>query len=263
MSFGALPDLHQFLTCISQGDTLVQLDALAFGAHPDDVELTCGGTLIKLRARNYDIGVIALTQGEAGTLGSAAIRATEFEEAADIIGLSAHKMLDIPDGNIVSNQENRIKVIVEIREYRPKIVFAPYWIDRHPDHERASLLVREAAFLAGIKKIETNQPAHRPYRVIYYPSRVEFQPSFIVDVTESHERKLKAIQAYRSQLLSEPGAEKTNISRPEFLEAVVTRAKQYGSYIGAAYGEPFLVREPLRMDDPVNFFDSQYLDALL
>jgi bacillithiol biosynthesis deacetylase BshB1 len=241
----------------------MKLDALAFGAHPDDVELTCGGTLIKLIDQNHKIGVIALTQGEAGTLGNASTRAIEFKKAAKIMGLSIYKMLDIPDSNIISNQENRFKVISEIREYRPKIIFAPYWKDRHPDHERASVLIREAAFLSGIQKLETNQAPHRPYRVIYYPSRIEFQPSFIVDITECHTRKLNAIQAYESQFQLELDQKEININRPQFLEAVVARAKQYGSYIGADYGEPFLVREPLRMDDPVNFFDAQYLDALL
>ncbi len=241
----------------------MKLDALAFGAHPDDVELTCGGTLIKLIDQNHKIGVIALTQGEAGTLGNASTRAMEFKKAANVMGLSIHKMLDIPDSNIISNQENRIKVISEIRKYRPKIVFAPYWKDRHPDHERASVLIREAAFLSGIQKLETNQASHRPYRVIYYPSRIEFQPSFIVDITECHARKLNAIKAYKSQFQLELDQEEININRPQFLEAVVARAKQYGSYIGADYGESFLVREPLRMDDPVNFFDAQYLDALL
>ena len=241
----------------------MQLDALAFGAHPDDVELTCGGTLIKLIDQNYKIGVITLTQGEAGTLGNASTRAMEFKKSAKIMGLSIHKMLDIPDSNIISNQENRFKVISEIREYRPKIIFAPYWKDRHPDHERASVLIREAAFLSGIQKLETNQAPHRPYRVIYYPSRIEFQPSFIVDITECHARKLNAVKAYESQFRLESDQKKININRPQFLEAVVARAKQYGSYIGADYGEPFLVREPLRMDDPVNFFDAQYLDALL
>jgi N-acetylglucosamine malate deacetylase 1 len=245
----------------------MRLDALAFGAHPDDVELTCAGTLIKLADNNYKIGIVSLTQGEMGTRGSPEIRAAEFEQAAKIISTSVHKILDIPDGNIDSSHENRIKVIRLIREYQPKILFAPYWIDRHPDHEHASTLVREAAFLAGIKKIETDQAAHRPYRVIYYPCRFEFQPSFIVDITESHDRKLRAIKAYRSQFHHprklEHGDQETNISRPEFLEAVVTRAKQYGSYIGAAHGEPFLVREPLQLDDPVSFFGSQCLDSLL
>ena len=243
----------------------MQLDVLAFGPHPDDLELTCGGTLIALGDQNYSVGVIALTRGELGTLGTPEIRTREFEEATQLMGVAEGTILDIPDGDIQSNRENQLKVIRQIRRHRPKIVLAPYWRDRHPDHERASLLVKEAAFLAGLEKIETDEPPYRPYRVLFYPCRYEFSPSFIVDISDSHERKLKAIQAYKSQFQSsrKEGDIEINISRPEFLEAVVTRAKQYGSYIGTAYGEPFLVREPLRLDDPVKFFGSEYLNSFV
>lgn len=241
----------------------MQLDALAFGAHPDDVELTCAGTIIKLGSMGYKIGIISLTRAELGTRGTADIRKQEFEEAGKIMGLSVHKMLDILDGNVEVKWENKLKVIREIREYKPKIVFAPYWVVRHPDHGHASHLVREAAFFAGLKKIDTNQGAHRPYKVIYYQCRFEFNPSFIVDISEFHDQKIKAIKAYKSQFHNPEkdkyGDEETNISRPEFLEAIITRAKQYGSYIGVKYGEPFLVREPMRLDDPVKFFGPEYL----
>lgn len=243
----------------------MQLDVLAFGAHPDDVELTCAGTLIKLADSGYKTGVVALTQGELGTRGTREIRKQEFEAAGKIMGLSVRKMLDIPDGNVSVTRENKLKVIREIREHRPRLVFAPYWEVRHPDHGHASHLVREAAFLAGLKKIDTGQEAYRPYKVLYYACRYEFEPSFIVDVTEAHERKLQAIQAYKSQFHNPEkhkyGDEETNVSRPEFLESIITRAKQYGSYIGVTYGEPFLVREPMRLDDPVQFFGPEYLAA--
>ena len=243
----------------------MQLDVLAFGPHPDDLELTCGGTLIALSDHNYSVGVIALTRGELGTRGTAEIRTREFEEAAQLMGVAERTILDIPDGDIQSNRENQLKVIHQIRRHRPKIVLAPYWRDRHPDHERASLLVREATFLAGLEKIETKEPPYRPYRVLFYPCRYEFSASFIVDISDSHERKLKTVQAYKSQFQnsSKDNESETSISRPEFLEAVVTRAKQYGSYIGTAYGEPFLVREPLRVDDPVKFFGPEYLNSFV
>ncbi|MFQ5601908.1 MAG: bacillithiol biosynthesis deacetylase BshB1 [bacterium] len=241
----------------------MQLDVLAFGAHPDDIELACAGTIIKLGDLGYKTGVIALTRGELGTRGAAEIRQKEFEAAGKIMGLSVHKMLDIPDGQVAVNQENKLKVIKEIRTYKPRIVVAPNWEVRHPDHGHASHLIREAAFFAGLKKIDTGQEAHRPYKVIYYACRFEFQPSFIVDVSETHQRKLQAIQAYRSQFHNPDkdkfGDDETNISRPEFLEAIITRAKQYGSYIGVKYAEPFLVREPMRLDDPVQFFGPEYL----
>ncbi len=235
----------------------MQLDAVAFGAHPDDIELFCGGTLIKLGSQGRKIGVISLTQGELGTRGSPEIRSQEFQEAATLLKLSTHKMLDIPDGDVAVNWENKLKIIREIRTYQPAVVFAPYWKDRHPDHENTSNLVREAAFLSGLKKIETDQQAHRPYKVIYYPCWFEFRPSFVVDITECHDQKIKAIQAYRSQFdhpdKSNFGDEETLISRPEFLEKITTRDRYYGSSIGTTFGEPFLVREPLRVDDPIDF----------
>ena len=236
----------------------MQLDAVAFGAHPDDIELFCGGTLIKLGSQGHKIGVISLTQGELGTRGSPEIRSQEFQEAAALLRLSTHKMLDISDGDVAVNWENKLKIIRAIRTYQPALVFAPYWKDRHPDHENTSNLVREAAFLSGLKKIETDQQAHRPYKVIYYPCWFEFRPSFVVDITECHDQKIKAIQAYRSQFdhpdKSKFGDEETLISRPEFLEKITTRDRYYGSSIGTTFGEPFLVREPLRLDDPIGFF---------
>ncbi len=233
----------------------MQLDSVAFGAHPDDIELFCGGTLIKLGSQGHKIGVISLTQGELGTRGSAEIRSQEFQEAATLLKLSTHKILDIPDGDVAVNWENKLKIIREIRTYQPAVVFAPYWKDRHPDHENTSNLVREAAFLSGLKKIETDQQAHRHYKVIYYPCWFEFKPSFVVDITECHDQKLKAIQAYRSQFdhpdKRQFGDEETPISRPEFLEKITTRDRYYGSSIGTTFGEPFLIREPLRLDDPM------------
>ena len=244
----------------------MELDILAFGAHPDDIELTCAGTIIKLGALGHKTGVMALTRGELGTRGSAEIRAREFEAAGKIMGLSVYKMLDLPDGDIAVTMANKLRLIREIRAHRPRIVLAPYWVVRHPDHGHASDLVREAAFFAGLKKIDTDQAAHRPFKVIYYAERFEFQPSFIVDVSEHHERKVQAIQAYQSQFHNPEkhkfGEDETNISRPEFLEAIITRDKQYGSYIGVRFGEPFLVREPMALNDPVAFFGPEYLTGI-
>ncbi|MFH1943434.1 MAG: PIG-L family deacetylase, partial [bacterium] len=154
----------------------MKIDALAFGAHADDVELACSGTLIKCAALGYKTGIITLTRGEMGTRGSADIREKEFREAAAIMDLSVQKMLDMPDGRVEVAWENKLKVIKEIREHRPRIVFAPYWVARHPDHEKASHLVREAAYLAGLKKLDTDQEPFRPYKVLYYPCRYEFTP---------------------------------------------------------------------------------------
>ncbi len=243
----------------------MELDALAFGAHADDVELACAGTIIKLGASGRRTGVAALTRGEMGTRGTAEIRAKEFERSSEIMGLAVHTMLDIPDGRIEVNWDNKLKLIKVIRANRPRIVFAPYWVDRHPDHENASLLVRHTAYLAGLKKIDTGQEAWRPYRVIFYQGRFEFAPSFIVDVSEHHARKLEAITAYGSQFHrpegEDAGQPETQLSRPGFLERIRARDKRYGANIGVEYGEPFFVREALRLDDPVAFFGPGCLET--
>ncbi len=244
----------------------MKLDALAFGAHADDVELACSGTIIKMGASGYKTGVITLTQGEMATRGSAEIRAQEFAQSAKIMGLASHKMLDIPDGRIEVTWENKIKIIKEIRTYKPRIVFTPYWVSRHPDHEKTSHLVREAAYLSGLKKLKTDQKPYKPYKVIYYQTRFEFKPSFIVDISDFHAQKMKAILSYKSQLhhqhKAEFGDEETLLSRPEFLDRIETRDKQYGAYIGVKYGEPFLVREAMKITDPVDFFDKEYLETI-
>jgi len=244
----------------------VKLDVLAFGAHADDVELSCSGTIIKLGASDYKTGVITLTQGETATRGSAEIRAKEFQKASEIMGLAASKMLDIPDGRVEDSWENKLKIVREIRAFKPRVVFAPYWISRHPDHEETSHLVRKAAYLAGLIKLDSGQEPFRPNKVIYYQTRFEFDPSFIVDISDFHEQKVKSILAYKSQFdhpqKAEFGDEETLISHPEFMDKIATRDKQYGAYIGVRYGEPFLVREALKLDDPVAFFGPEYLDTI-
>lgn len=239
----------------------MELDLLAFGSHPDDVELFCSGTLIKLRRQGYATGIVCLTHGELGTRGSPETRMQEFEDAAEILDLSFHQILDMADGNITADRKSKIKIIQIIRACKPKIVIAPYWKDRHPDHYHTSRLIQEASFLSGLKKINTEQDAYRPHRLIYYPCWFEFQPSFVVDITECHERKIEAIGAYKSQfhhLQKETyGQEETLISQPEFLDHLTMRSKRYGHSIGVPYGEPFFVREALRIDDPVKFLWSE------
>ena len=244
----------------------MKLDVIAFGAHPDDVELGSGGTIIKLGAQGYRTGVVALTRGEMGTRGSAEIRAREFAAAADVMGVSMHKALDMPDGRVELNWENKVKVIREIRAHRPRVVFAPYWVARHPDHEAASRIVREASYLSGLKKLDTGQEAHRPFKVLFYQSRFEFSPSFVADISSSHEKKLEAIRCYESQFFSpntaDDPADETRISRPDFIKRIETRGRQYGTYVGVEFGEPFLVREALRVDDPIEFFGPEFLETI-
>lgn len=244
----------------------MKLDALAFGAHADDVELACSGTILKLGALGYKTGVITLTRGEMATRGTAEIRAQEFAQSAEIMGLSMHRMLDIPDGRIEDIWENKLKIIEGIRAFRPRILFAPYWISRHPDHDKTSSLVREAAYLSGLKKLETDQEAYRPYKIIYYQTRFEFKPSFIVDISEFYEKKMKSILCYKSQFHHQDkanfGEDETLISSPEFLSRIEARDKHYGTLIGVKFGEPFLVREAIKVNDPVDFFDDEYLETI-
>jgi len=242
----------------------MKIDAMAFGAHPDDVELSCGGTLIKLADMGYTTGVTTLTKAEAGTRGSSEIRTSEFIRACEIMSVKVREQLDIPDANVEVTRANKLKVIRVLRQYRPGIIFVPYWEVRHPDHGYTSTLVKESAFLAGLKKIDTGQEPFRPNRILFYPSRYEFKPSFIIDISECHDRKIEAVMAYKSQFhnpeKSKYGKDETYISRPGFIDAIINRARQYGAYIGVNYGEPFLIREHLKMEDPVKHFgpDSQF-----
>ena len=228
----------------------MKLDVLAFGAHRDDIELTCAGTMIKLVDQGYKIGIIDLTAGEMGTRGIAEERAKEAEESAKILKALCRENLEIPDANIEINDENKLKVIKVIRKYRPKIIFLPYWEDRHPDHAHASQLVFESAFLSGLAKLNSEQPRHRPEKLIYYMCHYQFEPSFVVDVTEQYERKMAAMHCYKSQIYN-PNyqGEQTYISSPEYIDLIEIRSRYYGGLIGKKYGEPFLVRDMLQIKD--------------
>ena len=229
------------------------LRALAFSPHPDDVELRCGGTLIKLTARGYTVGVIDLSAGEMATRGSAGEREKESGEAGKILSLHFRENLGIPDGNIGLTQENKLKVIKAIRRHRPQMVMLPFWEDRHPDHAHASRLIFDAAYLSGLSKLDSGQEAFRPHILVYYMGYFEFTPSFVVDVSLEHKSKMKAIRAYRSQFYNpDYEAEETMLSKPEFLEDLESRSRYYGSLIGARYGEPFLLRGGVELDTPMS-----------
>lgn len=231
----------------------MELDILAFAAHPDDIELTCSGTIIKSVKKGYRVGAIDLTQGELGTRGTAEQRKVEAAQAGEIMGLSVRENLGLPDGNIEINRENKLKVIRLLRRYRPLIIFVPYWRCRHYDHAHCSQLVSEAAFYSGLVKIETGEPPFRPKRVIYYRCRSEFTPSFVVDITPYFHIKWEAIMAYKSQFSEEAGVPGV-VDTGYFLETIKNISRYYGSLIGVEYGEPFIVKEALEVDDPVDFF---------
>jgi bacillithiol biosynthesis deacetylase BshB1 len=239
------------------------LDVLAFGTHPDDLEITCGGTLLHLRRRGWRIGAVDLTRGELGTRGSAETRARETAAANRILKLQFRVNLGIPDGNIELSQENLHAVIRQIRTHRPWLVIAPHWEERHYDHVHASRLVSEASFYSGLSKIETGQPAWRPFRVIYYLGRIGVRPSFVVDISDTFENMMKALRCYSSQVdagtrksISRAGkmGPATLISTPYAMQVFSTLTRYYGAMIGTEHGEPFVVREALELTDPVDYF---------
>ncbi len=235
-----------------------EVDILAFGAHPDDVELAASGTLIRAARAGARTGVISLTRGEMGTRGTLAARAAEFDAASAIMGVGHHEMLSLPDGRLHDDEQARETVIREIREHRPRVVLLPYWEDRHPDHPAASRIVETACFLAGLAKRDTGQPPHRPSSLLYYMSTWEFEPSFVVDVSEVFEQKRKVLDAYRTQVYqpgagtgAPPGAGEppTFIASEHFRELLVARMAHYGHLIGKKYGEPFKIRGTMEVTD--------------
>ncbi len=243
------------------------IDFLAFGAHPDDIELGCAGTLIKLAQQGYRTAAITLTRGEAGTRGTPEIRRQEFDEAARLMQVSVHRQLDMPDAAIEETHANKLKLVRVIRELRPRLVATVHWETRHPDHLHTSNLVREAAMIAGLKNLPgaAGEP-WRPYRVLFFPERYEVEANFIVDVSTAFEQKMRAIRVHESQFhgpnMAKYGDAQTVLTRPEFLEFIETKNRRWGAMIGAQYGEAFIVREAVRLDDPVAAFGEWCQDAV-
>jgi bacillithiol biosynthesis deacetylase BshB1 len=235
-----------------------QIDILAFGAHPDDVELSAAGTLLKHAAEGYTIGVVDLTQGELGSRGTIQTRYDEAARASEILGLTARVNLKIPDGFFEHTEENLRLVIEQIRRYRPKIVLANAFSDRHPDHGKGSKLVSDACFLAGLVKVKTfweahPQEPHRPDVVYHYIQDRMIQPDFVVDITDFVDRKFEAIQAYQTQFWDPNSTEpKTPISGEEFFDFLRGRMSGLGRDAGARYAEGFCVE---RVPGVKNLFD--------
>lgn len=233
----------------------MKLEILAFGAHPDDVELSCAGTLAKHCAIGQQCGVVDLTQGELGTRGTPEIRRQEAADAAKIMGLSVRENLKFRDGFFTNDEEHRLKVIEQIRRFKPRIVIANAPTDRHPDHGRGSFLVKESAFLAGLRAIKTywegeEQEAYRPEMVLYYIQFQNLKPDFIVDIGEHIEQKVEAIKAYRSQFYDPNSDEpKTVISSKNFMDSVTYRAQDLGRLIGVDYAEGFIAAQDIGLTD--------------
>ena len=231
-------------------------DVLAFGAHPDDVELACGGTLLKLRGLGYRIAVADLTRGEKGSRGDPRTRRREAEKASRILGLAFRRNLELPDAAVEETPEAVRRAVELLREARPALVIAPFGEDPHPDHEACSRLVRRACFLSGLAKADAAGEPFRPFRILFAMGRVEFRPSFVVDVSAQFERALEAIRAHRSQVSGRGArtARGAGVPRPDYVRDAVNRARHFGGLIGAEYGEPFLCLEMMEVRDPVEAF---------
>jgi N-acetylglucosamine malate deacetylase 1 len=227
------------------------VDVLAVAAHRDDVELTCGGTLLRAAALGRRTGVVDLTQGEMGTRGSAELRAAEAARAAAVLGLCARENLALPDAGIVNTPETRAALARVIRRLRPQVVIAPSPWARHPDHRVAAELVRDACFVAGLAKVAPELPKHRPRKVVHCITYREdaVKPTFVVDVSDVFERKMEAIRCYASQFDGATQAGEVYPTGEPLYDVVRHQAAHYGSLIRARYGEPFFTHETMRVDD--------------
>ncbi len=244
------------------------VDILALAAHRDDVEQTCGGTLLKMAERGHRTAILDLTQGEMGTRGTVADRAREAGEAARILRVSWREALDIPDGRVENTWENRLKVARVIRELRPRVLILPYWQGRHPDHYTASVLGYEACFLAGLAKLDvssqlsapSSQPMmagggtsvnlpHRPFKIIYASLYYDIRPTFVVDITDQFERRFASLMAYKSQYRDQETGSGLFPAEAEIRARVESMARFYGMLGGVTYAEPFVQKEVGLVDD--------------
>jgi bacillithiol biosynthesis deacetylase BshB1 len=225
------------------------VDILAIAAHRDDVEQTCGGTLLKMRSIGLETGILDLTQGEAGTRGSATERGAEAAAAAQILGVRWREALDIADGRVENTWENRLKIVRVLRELRPRVVILPYWQGRHPDHYTTAMLGYEACFVSGLERVETGVAPHRPYKVIYASLYADVRPSFVVDITPFIEQRLQSLLAYRSQYANSEQGSALFVPEEEIRERTFAEARHYGQFAGVRYGEPFVQKEVGLVDD--------------
>ena len=233
----------------------MKIDILAFGAHPDDVELSCGGTIHKSITQGKTVGIVDLTEGELGTRGDVKTRANESNNAADILGVNFRINLKMPDGFIIGSKQNQLKVIELIRKYKPEVVFCNSVDDRHPDHSKASTLVREACYLSGLIKIITKdskglvQDSWRPRAVYSYIQWKSLKPDFVVDISSSIDIKMDAVNCYKSQFYNPISSEPTTpISTKNFIESVRYRAADLGRLVHVDYAEGFTSNRIIAVD---------------
>lgn len=227
-------------------------DVLFTAAHPDDIELSCGGTIAKIVKSGGSAGILDLTRGEMGTRGTPATRKREAKAAARIVGAAFREQLDFGDGGLRTGRAEELQLIDALRRHRPSVVFAPWPDERHPDHARTGRLVTDACFYAGLRALETGLPPHRPQVVVYYMQNYVVPPSFVVDVTAQWKTKMRAIAAFKSQF-HKPGSKEpeTFISRKSFIDMIEARGRHFGAMIGVEFGEAFVTKQPPKIDDVV------------
>ena len=228
------------------------VDVLAIAAHRDDVEQTCGGTLLVQQALGWRTGILDLTRGEAGTRGSAAEREAEANAAAAILKVSHREALDLPDGNVQSTLENRLKIAAVLRRLRPRVVILPYWQGRHPDHYTSATLGYEACFAAGLSRLDldaSHGAPHRPYKILYASLYSDVRPTFVVDITPHIETRQQALLAYRSQYGEQTTGAGLFVPESDIRERMYSTARHYGLLAGIRYAEPFVQREISAVSD--------------
>lgn len=228
------------------------LDVLAVAAHPDDVEQTCGGTLIRMAELGYRTGVLDLTAGDMGTRGTPDIRIRESKAAAEHLLLAWRENLRWPDARLENTISARMTLAGVVRRIRPRVVILPYWTGRHPDHYRAAEIAYEACFLSGLRRLEEDTEPHRPFKVIYSSLYANVTPSFVVDISRQFERRMAALLSYVSQYGDSPEGSELFPSTREVRERLEAVARFYGNLIGTRYGEPFVVKEAIQIDDIVS-----------
>jgi len=230
----------------------MNLDVLSITAHPDDTELTCGGTVIKMADAGYKVGLLDLTAGESGTRGSGVLRERESSRASKIMRVVHRENLYLPDAGIEDLREYKLKIAQKIRNLRPRTVILPYWEGRHPDHYLTGRIGYEACFYAGLRRLPLQGKPHRPHKIIYSSLYVpSVRPTFVVDITAQFERKLKAVLAYSSQFSPRQDMQNLFPARADLRERLASLARHFGLMIGVRYGEPFVTREVARVDDIV------------
>ena len=230
---------------------MTNLDVLAVAAHPDDVEQTCGGTLIRMAEMGYRTGILDLTAGDMGTRGTPEARIAESEIAARHLLASWRGNLRMPDARLENTLAARMSLAVKIRELRPRVVILPYWEARHPDHYRCSEMGSEACFLAGLKKLDEYSTPHRPRKILYSSLYADVKPSFVVDIGAQFERRMAALLSYASQYGEVAEGAALFPDENEIRDRLGAIARFYGNLIGVRYGEPFVVKEAMRVDDIV------------